>query len=517
MKYIVDFLNDTADADITKWLADNTVTTVEIIETTGKVYLIDTAVTPNPTSIVETITLDVNISSQLLGTVEIIPLSTGTTSSFDHEADWWKTASCANVDFVAETTTFESRGAASTVYILDSGIDKAHVDLVNTKIVDLFSFTEVNADTSGHGTALASIVAGQTCGITNSTIKNVKIFDKTTETMLSDIVKALDAVLADIVANQNSISVVNMSWSIPKNDYVETKLQRLIDVGAILVAAAGNSGVAIENVTPASMDAVLTVGAYDVNFAPADFSNYTSSVSTTPNTTNYGALDVWAPGVDIKAALLDGTMGNISGTSAAAAVMTACLAYNSDMSYTKTGPSPKAAILMELNSMSKHGLLVLSDKYASSVNVAATFRPHPTPTMEFGTSTITNLIYAGVNNAVYIAPNTLVSKIELSIDLPDGLSLSNGWIVGTPTTSPTDKTDLLQFTASVTYTTGSVNDYTVRLYMLTPDVAFGDHPVDITLLEYCTGSSGSCYGLCEAACNSCSKGEPCLSCGADCP
>ncbi len=516
MKYIIDFKDDSTDVEIENWLTTNIATTIDIIESSGKVYLIETNTHLKPSRLVDTITMDTDISSQLLGTVEIIPLSTGAITSFGHDTDWWKTASCANVDFTTPETQFEPRGSNSIVYILDSGVNQTHVDLVNAKIVDLFSFTDDHTDTTGHGTALASIVVGQTCGITNSTLKSVKIFDKSATTMLSDIVRALDIVLTDIVANANSISVVNMSWAIVKNDYVETKIQRLLDVGAIVVAAAGNSGIAIENVTPASMANVLTVGAYDSNFAPADFSDYTGSVATTTDATNYGTLDVWAPGVDIKAALLDGTIGNISGTSASAAIMTACLTYNSDMSYTTTGPSTKAAKLMILNSMGKHGLLVLSDKYASNVNAVATFMPHPTSTLEFGTGTITNLIYANIDNSVFVAHNTLVSKIELSIDLPEGLTLSNGWIVGTLTTPPTS-TQILEFSANITYTTGTINDYTARLYLLAPDVPVGDYPTDVTLLEFCSGSGGSCSGVCEAACFSCSKSGPCMQCGTDCP
>lgn len=516
MKYIVDFSHDASSEDVNTWLSSAPITEYEVIDVNGKVYLVEAVTVPTKTDITTSIIADINISSQLLDVVEIIPLSTGTQSSFQHDADWWKTVSCATVDFVSDTTEFEPRGAQTTVYMLDSGVNRDHPEFANAKMVDLFTFTDSYADNVGHGTALSSIIVGATCGITNSTLKNVKIFDKVQTTMLSDIVKGMDAVLVDLVANPNSIGIVNLSWFIPKNEYVESKIQRLIDVGATVVAAAGNSGVPIEDVTPASMEAVLTVGAYDSDFVPASFSNYTSAIPTTPGSSNHGELDVWAPGVDIKGALLDGTVGNIGGTSAAAAVMTACCAYNSDMSYTKTGPARKAAELMELHSKTKTGLLILSEKYKDSVNRVCTFMPHVKPSFEFGTGTITNIIYANTENSVLIAQNTLVTKIELDTDLPEGLSLSNGWIVGTLVNPPTDKTQILDFVATITYVTGSVNTFPVKLYILTPDIAYGDKPADGTLLLFCSGSGSSgCGGVCESACMACSKDE-CIPCGDDC-
>lgn len=517
MNYIVDFIDDITEAQLDKWMLDNEVTKHTLIDSRSSVYLVETTKTPATSDLVEAITEDINISSQLLGTVEVIPLSTGTSASFDHDGDWWKTVSCLAIDFTADETTFEHRGAMTNVYLLDSGVLSTHPELVDAKIENVFSLNAEYTDTSGHGTALASLIVGKTCGITNSTLKNVKIFEKQQDTMLSDLVKAFDAILVDIVANPNSIAVVNMSWSIAKNEYVESKIQRLIDVGAIVIAAAGNSGLPIENVTPASMANVLTVGAFDQDFKPADFSDYTSDITNTPDATNHGELDVWAPGVAIKAALLDGTVGNISGTSAAAAIMAACAAYNSDMSYTNEGPATKAAILIGIQSKMKHDLLVLSEKYASSVNRCATFIPHAISNFEYGTFTITNLIYANVPNSVFIAHNTLVSKIELSIDLPAGLTLSNGWIVGQLETPPTTGTEELNFIASITYLSGVVNDYNVKLFLLTPDLAYGDKPTDVKLQLYCEGSGASgCSGLCEAACEACDKFASCQPCGNMC-
>lgn len=512
MQNIVDFKNTATPEQIAEWLVSNQITSHSILDAAELIYLVDSTSAPALSDIVESITENVSISNQLLGAVEIIPLTATTQASFNHDGDWWKTASCLNIDFNNEETTFDVRGQIANVYMLDSGINKDHPEFVGANVVDLFTFTGSPEDNLGHGTALASIIVGKTCGITNSTMKNVKIFDANQTTMLSDIVQAMDAVFVDVVANSNKPSIVNMSWSIPKNTYVESKIQQLIDAGAMIVVAAGNSGVAIEDVTPASMENVLTVGAYDDNFVPANFSNYTSDVPTTQGESNHGALDVWAPGVNIKAARLDGMVGNIAGTSAASAVMAACCAYNSDMGCTKDGATHKTSIIVEMFSKMKRDMLVLSGKYAASVNRICTFIPHAVPNFEFGSYSFTNILYP-TNNAVFLARNTMVEKVELSIDLPEGLTLSNGWIVGDLTNPPAEM-QVLQFTASVTYLSGTVNTSPVKLFVMPAGSVHGDMPADATLLEYCNGNGTTgCSGLCEAACENCGKGTPCPGCG----
>ena len=57
-----------------------------------------------------------------------------------------------------------------------------------------------------------------------------------------------------------------------------------------VVAAAGNSNIDAVAISPAHNDAVVTVGASDINDVRASFSNYGS------------VLDLFAPGVDIISA-----------------------------------------------------------------------------------------------------------------------------------------------------------------------------------------------------------------------
>jgi len=119
-----------------------------------------------------------------------------------------------------------------------------------------------------------------------------------------------------------------MSWSIDRNEFVEDKIRSLIKIGLLPVVAAGNSGIPIENVTPAAMAEVATIGSIGPNLTPSDFSDYTgpADISFTAGQTNYApGLDYWAPGEYILVANASGGFTYIAGTSAAAAVVSATL------------------------------------------------------------------------------------------------------------------------------------------------------------------------------------------------
>jgi hypothetical protein len=507
MKYIIDFVDTTDATSIQEWMSQQGITKYTTLNAIKGVYIVDSDVEPVATEIVESITKDENVSVQLMNTVEIIPASAGEVSTFDHDADWWKTASAYEVDFDAESSTFERRGTKTNVYIVDSGIKSDHPEFEGAKLQELFSFNDDFADTNGHGTALASLVCGKTLGITDATVKSVKVFDSTKTTMTSDLVRAFDAIVADIIANPDTVAVVNMSWSIPKNEYLESKINAIIDANAFVVVSAGNSGTPIQDVTPASMERVLTIGAYTPDFKPANFSNYTGAVKTTEGDTNYGALDAWAPGVDISVALLDGTIGVSGGTSIAAAITTACLAYNSDSLYTNEGVTASVDFFLRDYSLSKKNLLILEDQYVDSINVIVTFITTTTYTWRNYTYNVMRLAYDNQDMMGFLAPGAYVSKIEFDNPLPEGLSLSRGWIVGRLVKAPEDN-EIHVYNVTITYHTGEVSACRLTLVLIKAGTPPGDVPLEIQrdVPQGCGASANGSYCanyICESGCPNC--------------
>ena len=216
-----------------------------------------------------------------------------------------------------------TQGSGITVFILDTGIDTAHIDLAGR--VDIgrsASFAYASADTLmqhplpfshdvvGHGSFVASIITSNSLGIAavapQARVAMVRVLDDSGQG------SAVNVFLGLLYAADSNAAIINMSLGgyLPRDQagYVgfADYYQRIVDYaaqrGALLVAAAGNdalntttgyapSGSFLDSLdTPAELHHVLSVGATgpvnQANFdAIAVYSNY--------GTTGVG---VFAPG-----------------------------------------------------------------------------------------------------------------------------------------------------------------------------------------------------------------------------
>jgi hypothetical protein len=312
-----------------------------------------------------------------------------------------------------------------------------------------------------------------------------------------------------------------MSWNIARNQYIENKIALLIMKGVSVVAAAGNSGASIEDITPAAMSEVITVGSYDENFNPCDFSNYTgSAISNTQGQTNGGALDVWAPGINIRAAKLDGTLAMIAGTSASAAIHSAVLAYNLG-AYGFSGGTLTAAYNpanirhMQLVSAGRRGLLNLNGQYASSANLISTLMSKGT---DFAPSAGSQGVFrVGTFSNLPVVRAIDVASVAFDSPLPAGLTFSNGFICGTLAAVPNGADyQQVDYIATATLADGSTRQLLVMLGYIaenfdTASVPPGTDPVlDIILaLPTCCGPGQGSSCLAGIDClGSCDKVDP---------
>ena len=128
------------------------------------------------------------------------------------QKNWWKVYSFLDVDLSSTTSNIDIYGSNTNIYVLDSGIDLTHSEFTGKDISLVYSLTGDFNDTNGHGTGLASLMVGNTCGVTSTSIKVVKIFDDAQPTKQSDFLHALDAILTDMNSNINKfIGIFNKS------------------------------------------------------------------------------------------------------------------------------------------------------------------------------------------------------------------------------------------------------------------------------------------------------------------
>jgi len=223
-----------------------------------------------------------------------------------------------------------NKGENVVVAVLDTGIDLTHPDLIGNIISgsgkSCISRTTTNDD-NGHGTHVAGTIAASdnaigVVGVASlAKLIPVKVLDKRGSGSLSSVICGIDWITANAVTS--NIKVANMSLGgggssdnncgIDNNDAMHAAICKSRDAGVTYVVAAGNEGADTLNSIPASYDdAVITVSALaDSDGLPGDDDVFASF-------SNYGAaVDLGAPGLNIRSTWKGGGYNTISGTSMA--------------------------------------------------------------------------------------------------------------------------------------------------------------------------------------------------------
>lgn len=245
-------------------------------------------------------------------------------------------------------------GTGSHVYLVDTGLYSAHEQFTGRNINNLYSnFDSDFSDNSGHGTAVASVIIGNTQGVAkDATLHVVKLFDVDQGSItIGEIMNALDAILVHHNNNNpGKAKAVCLPWTTPQNNFLDNKITEMNASNLVVVASAGNDGVDVNTVSPAGVDSVITVGAYNADFEVTTFTNVPWTNPTTAYFNNYGAaLDIFTLGVDISVAVTSSPTeyAAVSGTSISAGIVAGVVAQWTNLQPTKTSAELKDIILQE--------------------------------------------------------------------------------------------------------------------------------------------------------------------------
>lgn len=484
--YLIDFEQDATEEQIQAYFNKHGCTQVHVFNNFDKVYLVSAEHEPAKESIVTSVINDSQtIITPLSDTAVSIESYNAASISVSDDKNWWKVVTYVNVDFTKPSLDFKKFGDKITVYVLDSGIDLAHPEFDGENVSQIYSFNGNPIDVNGHGTAIASLITGKNTALTSCKVISLKIFEQGIPTPLSKLLEALDLVYTHS-ATQNC-AIVNMSWGIPYNEYVNNKIKQMYyGANIAFVAAAGNNGSPITDITPACVDEVFVVGAFNKNLEPCDFSNYTSDLANTPQGVNHGELDVWAPGESIFVALPNNSYGSVSGTSFSAAIHTGALAADADIMFSISEDSllPKDILLSQLFvsgfSRGRPGLLELSGVYSNSENLITCVYPIDAHSRTF---ILPNRIKVVADTDTYelILTQTNCKSLRLLNQLPPGLSLSQyGYIVGKHA-ALTIGENYKTYPLGIEYTLndGSLMTKNYDLYVVAPTIKAEDVPEEL--------------------------------------
>lgn len=203
------------------------------------------------------------------------------------------------------------------VYVVDTGIAATHSEFTGRLDWGWSAYAgDAWLDRQGHGTHVASTLAGTTHGVAPlATIHSIRVFD-TGGASSGLIASGLDAILA-----RGPVGIVNMSLSGGASPVMDAAVCRLLAAGyQVFIAAGNNSGDACLY-SPARVVQATTVGAIDEGDKISSFSNRGACV------------DLYTPGRNVRAGVPSGGFAAKNGTSMATPVAAGLAATGSWRTY----------------------------------------------------------------------------------------------------------------------------------------------------------------------------------------
>ncbi|MFD0006433.1 S8 family peptidase [Streptomyces sp. NPDC127178] len=200
----------------------------------------------------------------------------------------------------------DSAGSGVTAYVIDTGVRITHQQISGRAS---YGYDAVDGDTTasdgnGHGTHVATTIAGSTYGVAKKAkIVAVRVLDNAGSGTTAGVIAGIDWV----TNNHSGPSVANLSLGGGASTTLDTAVRNSIASGVTYAVAAGNSNANASSYSPARVTEAITVGATTSSDARASYSNYGS------------VLDIFAPGSSITAGWYtsDTATNTISGTSMA--------------------------------------------------------------------------------------------------------------------------------------------------------------------------------------------------------
>ncbi|KAI9287686.1 peptidase S8/S53 domain-containing protein [Umbelopsis sp. AD052] len=203
-----------------------------------------------------------------------------------------------------------SQGDGVTIYVVDTGMDISHSDIVGRAShgPTFIGNTSDPTDSNGHGTFVAGVCVGTRYGVAKqANVISVKALNADGDGQLSNVLKALSWIVEQHQNDTSAKSIVNLSLGAKYNQATNEAVEEAISLGIHFAIAAGNYGMDACQFSPASAKGALVVGAIDEDDSVSYYSNFGACV------------DLFAPGTNIKSIWNTGSdsTNTLTGTSMA--------------------------------------------------------------------------------------------------------------------------------------------------------------------------------------------------------
>ena len=467
-----------------------------------------------------------SISAGFLGSVSNIMELNAETTTLDPtsaEAQWPRIRVASRYRPLLTSYTLHDVNFLSEpeLIIMDTGVNASCPELQYDGITveNFYALPVFNNDFTdlvGHGTAVASMAVGKNLGVARKCkVVSVKIGDDTRSASIYELGVAIDAIVSRVAADPLKTRILNMSWGVPRSAWLDAKIQGLIDAGVTVVCAAGNSGISVEDISPAGLDTVITVGAIDKYDIPAGYNNISPSDSGLVSSHGL-SLDIFAPG-DGVVIPLNGAYKLASGTSFASPLVAGIAVEIAALNQNIVPYNTMKDLI--INTATEHALLFEDDRFSENQNRVAyiyTSDPlsvyknadmvsylsihnpeekasivgdlnsnlaldaykiiHPEDTITYSLEWYDPQVEADYSPFVHIDPNTGVFEIEYpTVPLPDEVRLKMVEFKGVATTSRIrmETNKMFFFAANPNYRETLTSDVTLALSEINSVAFFG--------------------------------------------
>lgn len=293
-------------------------------------------------------------------------------------------------------------GAGVTVAVLDTGVNEVS-DLAGRVLpgYDFINDDANPADDEGHGTAVASVIAGGgndgsgMAGVCwNCVILPVKVLDSKGSGDYVSIAKGIR------YAADQGAKLINMSLAgSASSPLLNSAVQYATDRGALVIAAAGN-----ENTTarqyPAAIPQVLSVGGSTTSDGRYEWSNHGTSW-----------VDIAAPGCNVAQDHLGRGYVDFCGTSSATPLVAGVAALMLSRKPGASGPFVGTVLSLSSSKLgwTTHGRINAGRAVWAATDTAA-------PTVSLSAPRAGTLLHGTVTVSAGASDNTGISRVELLAD-----------------------------------------------------------------------------------------------------
>ena len=231
-----------------------------------------------------------------------------------------------------------ARATGVVVAVVDTGVDASHPDLSAAVVSGYDALANApmgtSTDEGWHGTFVSGVIAatadngvgGQ--GVApGAKIMPVKVCNSSGSCMLSDVAEGV------VWAYQHGAKVINMSLGGSTGlQALEAAVNDAVAAGAVVVAAAGNSGTTAMSY-PAAYESAIAVGSLNSDNSRSSFSQYGSWV------------ELGAPGAGVVSTYIGGGMSTASGTSFSSPMVAGAAALLFAQSPSRTAAQVRSLLL----------------------------------------------------------------------------------------------------------------------------------------------------------------------------